>query len=147
MPGVLIFDPEDDTVGLSVGDDQAAGAYLDIENDALYLTDLNNIIQWEGDDVNNMQFTFRSSKLKFGRPVNLAAAMIDAESYNSVVFRLYAEVDGVNTLITTVGVTDDEPFRLPGGYLSNTYQVEILSTDRVTSCAVAQTIFELAPEE
>lgn len=147
MPGVIIFDPNDRTVGFSVGDDQAAGAYLDIENDALYLTDLSNIIQWEGDAVNNMTYTWRSGKIKTQRPVNMGAAMVDADSYNSVVFRLYAEVDGVSSLIDAIGVTDDEPFRLPGGYLSTVFEIEIISTDRVVAAAVGQSIYDLAAEE
>ncbi len=147
MPGVVIFDPEDGSVGLSVGDDQAAGVYLDIENDALYLTDLTNIIQWEGDEAANMTYTWRSGKVKFPRPVNVGAAVVDAESYASVIFRLYAEVDGVNTLVASEGVLDDEPFRLPGGYLSTLYQIEVISSDRITAIAIGQSLFDLAAEE
>ena len=44
-------------------------------------------------------------------------------------------------------VADDEPFRLPGGYLSSIYSVEIESTLPVTRFAVAENIFELAAEE
>jgi hypothetical protein len=145
--GVIIFDPDDRSVGFSVGDDQAAGAYLDIENDALYLTDLTNIIKWEGDAAANMTYTWRSGKIRSQAPINLAAAVVDAESYVSVVFRLYAEVDGVSSLITTVGVADDKPFRLPGGYLSNNFEIEIISTDRIASVAVGQSIIDLAAEE
>lgn len=145
--GVIIFDPNDQSVGFSVGDDQAAGAYLDIENDSLYLTDLSNIIKWEGDDAANMTFTWRSGKIRSQTPINMGAAVVDAESYTSLIFRLYAEVNGVSSLITSVGVADDEPFRLPGGYLSNNFEIEIISTDRVTAVAVGQSLIDLAAEE
>lgn len=147
MPGVIVFDPEDETVGFSVGDDQAAGVYLDIENDALYLSDLTNILQWEGDENANMTGTWRSGKIKLPRPVNMGAAVVDAQSYGSVVFKLYAEIQGVSTLIDSVGVNDDEPFRLPGGYTSTVFEVELISSDRIVSVAVAETVFELAGEE
>lgn len=56
-----------------------------------------------------------------------------------VTFRLYA--DGV--LKHTQTVTDDEPFRLPGGYLSNIYSVEIESALPVTRINVGESVFEL----
>lgn len=146
MPGVIIFDPNDQTVGFSLGDDQAAGVYLDIENDALYLTDLSNIIQWEGDDVNNLTYTWRSGKLRGPHPMNMGAAVVDAESYTSIVFKLFAEIEGVSTLIDSIGVLDDEPFRLPGGYLSHLFEIEIVSADRLTAVAVGQSVFDLASE-
>jgi len=146
MGGVIIFDPNDPEVGFSVGDDQAANAYLDVENDALYITDLTNIIKWEGDAATNMQYTWRSAKLRSKRHINMGAGLVDAESYDSLVFKLYAEVDGVVTLIASLGVEDAEPFRLPGGYLSSTYQIEIISTDRIHSVAIGQSVFDLESE-
>ena len=145
MSGVIIFDPNDEDIGLSLGDDEATGTYLDIETGKLYLTDLNNIIEWEGDSA-NMTYTWKSGRIRLSRRVNMGAGIVEANSYNSVIFKLYAEVNGTYTLIDSVGVTDDEPFRLPGGYLSNVYGFEIISTDRITSVAVAQNIFELASE-
>jgi len=146
MGGVIIFDPNDPEVGFSIGDDQAAGAYLDVENDTLYITDLTNIIEWEGDAANNMTYTWKSGKLRAKRHVNMGAALVDAESYDSVIFKLYADVDGTNTLITSVGVDDGDPFRLPGGYLSSTFQIEIISADRVHSVAIGQSIFDVESE-
>lgn len=146
MGGVIIFDPNDPEVGFSVGDDQAAGAYLDVENDALYITDLSNIIEWEGDSVNNMTYTWRSGKLRAKRRVNLGAGLVDAASYNSVIFKLYAEIDGTTTLIDSQGIDSDEPFRLPGGYLSSTFEIEIISTDRVHSVAVGQSLLDIESE-
>ncbi len=146
MGGVIIFDPNDPEVGFSVGDDQAAGAYLDVENDALYLTDLTNIIQWEGDASNNMTYTWRSGKLRSKRHVNLGAGLVDAESYDSVVLKLYAEIEGTVTLIDSVGVADAEPFRLPGGYLSSTFEIEIISTDRIYSVAIGESLLDLESE-
>jgi len=144
MPGVIIFDPSDNSIGFSLGDDQAAGVHLDIETDTLYITNLSNIIKWEGDAVNNMTYTWRSSRIRLPRKVNLGACMVEADSYTSVILKLYAEVDGVLTLITTVTVASSIPVRLPGGYLSNLYEIEVVSSDRVTGIAAAQSVFDLA---
>ncbi len=144
MPGVLIFDPSDSSIGFSLGDDQAAGVYLNIETDTLYITDLSNIIEWEGDADNNMTYTWRSGRIRLPRKVNLGAFMVEADSYVSVIVKLYAEVKGTLTLITTITVADNTPVRLPGGYLSNLYEIEVVSSDRVTGIAAAQSVFDLA---
>ena len=144
MPGVIIFDPDDDSIGLSVGDDQAAGVYLDIETDTLYLTDLSNIIEWEGDAASNMTYTWRSGRLRAAKKINLGGLMVEADSYDSLIVKLYAMLDNTLTLITTLTITSDEPVRIPGGYLSNLYEIEVVSTDRVTGITLGQSIFDLA---
>jgi len=144
MPGVIIFDPADNAIGFSLGDDQAAGVYLNIETDTLYITDLSNIIKWEGDAANNMTYTWRSGRVRLPRKVNLGVCMVEADSYTSVILKLYAVVDGTLTLITTITVADSTPVRLPGGYLANLYEVEVVSSDRITGIAVAQNVFDLA---
>lgn len=144
MPGVIIFDPSDNSIGFSLGDDQAAGVYLDIETDTLYLTNLSNIIEWEGDSDNNMTYTWRSGRVRLPRKVNLGAMTVEADSYASVIVKLYAEVEDAMTLITTITVTSSVPVRLPGGYLSNLYEIEVTSTDRITGIAAAQSVFDLA---
>lgn len=140
MPGVVIFNPSRDEVGFSTGDEQAAGVYLDIENDALYFTDTVNIYKWEGNAAALQTYTWRSAKLRFPQEVNMGAVLVEANSYVALTFKLYA--DGV--LITSLTVLDGEPIRLPGGYLSNVFEVELIGTDTVTGVSVAQNIFDLA---
>lgn len=140
MSGVIIFDPDDDTVGFSVGEDQAAGVFLDIEEDGLYFTDTANIYKWEGNTAAKHTYTWRSGRIRLPAKVNLAAVLIEAESYLSVIFKLYA--NGI--LITSLAVTNNQPQRLPGGYLSNLYDLEIISQDVVTGISVATNIFDLA---
>ncbi len=140
MPGAVIFNPDDPLEGLATTDEQAVGVFLDIEDDKLYFTDTVNIYEWEGNTGTNQEFTWRSGKIRLARLVNLGAAIVEADSYASITFKLYA--DGV--LVAQVGVSDGEPFRLPDGYLSNIYEIEIISTDVVTKVSAAENIFELA---
>jgi hypothetical protein len=140
MPGVIIFNPNRETVGFSVGDEQAAGVYLDIEADELFFSDTTNIYQWEGNTGTDQTYTWKSGKIRLPKKVNLGAAIVEADSYDSLTFKLYAD----GTLVTTVAVADGEPFRLPGGYLSNIIEVEVIGTDVVTGISVAENIFELA---
>lgn len=144
MPGVIVFDPEDQNAGFSVGNDQAAGVYTDIENDAMYLSDLSNIYLWNGDTTTNQIAVWKSGKLRLDRAINLGAVLIDAESYDSVSFKLWAELEGSMSLITTVTIADNDPVRLPGGYTSSVYEIQITTTDRVYSIAIGESVFDLA---
>lgn len=141
MAGLIIFDPDDEIVGLSTGDDVALNTYHDIESDTLYFTDGLNIYEWDADLANNQTYTWRSGVIRLPSPVNLGAALIEADDYGTsdITFRLYAD----GALIHTEVVADDEPFRLPGGYLSNLYEIEIEATLPVTRASVAESVFEL----
>jgi len=140
MPGVIIFDPKNPERGFSTGDEQAAGVYLDIENDAMYYSDTVNIYEWEGNAAATQTYTWKSGKIRLGKKVNLGAVIVEADSYVNITFNLYA--DGV--IKASIVITDGEPVRLPGGYLSNIYEVELIGTDVVTGISVAENIFELA---
>lgn len=141
MAGYIVFDPENSAVGLTTGDAVALNVFLDILTDTLYYTDGSEIFKWEGSDDSSLKtFVWKSAKHRFPKEVNLGAALVEAESYVSLTFRLFA--DGV--LKHTQTVTDGEPFRLPGGYLSNIYQVELTGTDTVNGVSIAETIFDLA---
>lgn len=144
MPGVIIFDPNDQNIGLSVGDDQANSVFLDIEEGKLYIADLSTIYEWEGDAATNMTYTWKSGKIRLPREVNMGAAMIEAESYDSITFKLFTVLAGVDTQITSVSVTSEVPFRLPGGHTGNVYWIEIISTDRISRVSVGQSVFDLA---
>ena len=142
MPGLIIFDPNDENIGFSVGDDQANSAFLDIEDSKLYIADLSNIYEWEG-AATNMTYTWRSSKIRLPKVVNLGAAMIEAESYTDTQFKLYAVIDGNDTLIATRTVINSDPFRLPGGYQANVYYIDVIGTNRISRVSVAQNVFDL----
>jgi len=141
VAGYFVFDANSEGVGLSTGDDLAVNVFLDIENDVLFFTDGSTIFQWEGGSASQI-YTWRSAKLRMPKLTNLGAALVEANSYSSVgiTFRLFA--DGV--LKHTQVVRDGEPFRLPGGYLSNIYEIELVGTDVVTGVSIAENIFDLA---
>ena len=140
MPGLIIFDPNRTEPALSTADDQATGAYLDIENDILYFTDTINIYEWEGNTALNQIVQWRSGKIRLPRKVNLGAVLVEANSYDDTTFKLYAD----EVLITTLPINSAEPVRLPGNYLSNLYEVEIVGTDVITGVSVGTSIFDLA---
>jgi len=144
MAGLVIISPNDENIGLSTGDELAVGVYHDIENDVMYFSDGSSIYQWEGDAGNQQQYTWKSGQIRLPKKVNLGAAIVEADSFTSLTFKLYADISGTMTLKHTQTVTSSEPFRLPGGYLSNIYEAEIVGTDVVTKLSVAENIWELA---
>lgn len=79
MAGVIIFDPNNPEVGLSVADDIAVNTHLDIESDTMYFTDGTTIREWEGDSVTRMTCTWKSGQVRLPNPVNLGAAIVEAE--------------------------------------------------------------------
>lgn len=139
-PGLIIFDPSDEAVGFSTGEDQAAGTFQDIKTDSLYFVDTVNIYAWEGNTALKQTYTWRSGKIRLNAKVNLGACLVEAETYVSTIFKLYA--DGI--LVTSLTILDGDPVRLPGGYLSNLYEIEIISQDKVSGVSAAQSIFELS---
>ncbi len=141
MAGYIVFDSDSPSVGLTTGDVFALNVFLDILTDTLYYTDGSDIFKWEGSDDNSLKtFVWKSAKHRFPKLVNLGAALVEADSYADLKFELFA--DGV--LKHTQTVVDGKPFRLPGGYLSNLYQVQLTGTDIVTGVSIAETIFDLA---
>lgn len=143
MPGVIIFDPDDPNAAFSVGNDQAAAVYTNIEADEMYLSDLSNILEWAGDSATKQTATWKSGRIRLPRPMNMGAVLVEAESYDQITFKLYAHLDSGMSLITTIAITDNDPVRLPGGYVSSLYQVELVTTDRITSLSVGESIFDV----
>ncbi len=144
MPGVIIFDPDDPNAAFSVGNDQAAAVYTNIEEDEMFLSDLSNILEWSGDSATQQTATWKSGYIRMPRPMNFGAVLIEAESYTSLTFKLYAHLDSGMSLITTLTISNNDPVRLPGGYVSSLFQVEIITKDRITSLSVGESIYDVA---
>jgi len=143
MSGYFVFKPENRGVGFSGGDEYALNVFLDILTDTLYYTDGSTIFEWEGGST-GLTYTWKSGRLRISHEANLGAAMVHADSYVDVVFKLYADVEGTMTLKHTETVASEKPFRLPGGYLSDTYEIELIGTDVVTGVSIAESVFDLA---
>ena len=144
MAGLIVVSPNEENIGFSTGDELAVGSFHDIENDVLYFTDGSTIFEWEGDDTSQQTYTWKSGQIRLAKNVNLGAALVEADSYSNLTFRLYARIGNAMVLKHTETVSDSEPFRLPGGYLANIYEVELEGTDSVTKFSVGENIWELA---
>jgi len=133
----FVFDPAN-PAGFYFLDFGFDAAYTDDLQDALYLLIGTDIRKWDSGTA--LTTKFRSKLFRSSRPIpTFACAEVMADSY-PVTFRLYAD----GTLRHTETVTAQNPFRLPGGFYAQSFQIEIESTNPVQSAAVAHSMEEIA---
>lgn len=144
MPGVVIIDPVEESAVFATGDDTAAAVYTDIEDDKMYLSDLSNILEWEGNTASNQTATWKSGRIILPKPINPGAVKVDAAAYTSILLYLYAERNGNMDLITTLSISSNEPERLPGGYTSNAFEFTLETTNRIYSVTFGESIYDLS---
>lgn len=142
--GGLIFDRAESL--LSFLDFYAGAAHVEPTGDALYL-----MIQEDGGPATvrawdagpeAMPFKWRSKEFRTSSPVNFASARVLAEHDPAapIIFRVYAD----GRLRREVAVSNDLPFRLPGGFRAKVWEIEIEGTVPVQAVLVATSTEELA---
>ena len=120
--------------------------FLDFGIDALHVDDLQDAL-FVLDGINIQKFDAGSPKTvtfkklyKMPKPTQgFACAEVVADAY-PVTFKLYAD----GNLKHTQTVTSSSPFRLPGGYYAETFQMEVSGSAAIQGLAVAHSMKELA---
>lgn len=115
----------------------ADAGYTDPRDGGLYLVLNDEIVRWDDDDANVLDYLWRSGTY-LTRPCNMAWGRVDAEDYpatadDSLVVKLYADGD----LKHTQQVTSNMPFPLPAGYLARRFEVEVSGTRTVRRVLMA----------
>ena len=93
---------------------------------------------WDGDGATQKTLIWRTHEIRHDNPINLGAGRVVADSY-PLTFRLFNE----GTLKLTLSVTDDEIFRLPGGFIGDSIEIELEHDDVIRSLYVAESIQEI----
>lgn len=132
----FVVDPSS-TTGMYFLDAGYEAMHFDELRDQLYVLDGVNVKKWDAGDP--MTVTAVSKTFKMPRPMNFGAAEVVADSY-PVTFKVWA--DGVLRHEKTV--TNQLPFRLPGGFSSMDWQLEITGSHAVQGVAMASNMQELA---
>jgi hypothetical protein len=155
----LVFDGVDGIIFKQDGDDFRIGQVTMIFPTALHIergtediyqaqgwADPSGRVLWRWDDpaALPMMATWRSKLCHMAREVNFAALQVHARAYHSpptqsLTVRVYA--DGALKLTATVA--NQDPIRMPGGFLARDWQVEITGNVEVQSVQLAETIDEL----
>lgn len=142
--GSFTYTPDRETGGqLITLDDTLTASFFDALHNRFYYTNGTAGIVYEWDDTTQPRQTaqWKSKVMVTPDYKNFGAAriMADFTAGKSITFRLYAD----KGLVFSTQVTDNKPFRLPTGYRSDTYEIEVLSDIRVRSIHMAETVFGL----
>lgn len=111
-------------------------AHTDPRTDTLYLAQDTNIVRF--DVGSNQTFNWRSKVFRVPFSINFGVGQVVADGY-PVTLRVYA--DGV--LKATKTVTDNNVFRLPGGFRATDWQFEVEAATRVTLAGISTSIEEM----
>ena len=138
--GGFIFDPANPNAGLVSFNQYFVAGHRDIVTDTLYLIDTNKVL-WKFDDnsASPLTYTWKSKRVTLDAPHCMLAARVLANSYASLVMKIYSD----NTLIHTQTVTSNKAFRLPRLGRAKVWQVEIIATDFVREVSISETVIEL----
>lgn len=113
-------------------------AHFDELQDQLYVLGGTNVGRWDAGAP--MTYTFKSKLFKLPKPTQaFAAAEVVADAY-PVTAKFYA--DGV--LKHTQTVANNNVFRLPGGFYTQTWQVELTGTNPIQGLAMASSMAEIS---
>ena len=132
--GGFIYDTQ--TGDFTLHDVNASAGYHNPATGTLSVVSDGQIKQWEGGSAKTA--IWKSKLFTMPYPHNLGAAQVFASAY-PVTLKLYA--DGV--LQHTQSVASLRPFRLPGGYLADKYEIEVSGTATITAVMVSSTVAEL----
>jgi len=99
----------------------------------------NTVGIWDADEANPFMLMWKSGRTVCEYPLNLGAARVIAGQY-PVTLKLWNDR---GTLVTTRAVTSSEVIRLPGGYLTSWFEVQVESTGEVHAVHLAETVEEL----
>jgi hypothetical protein len=164
--GAITFERDDKVGGFFVDHDYTftASWYDTLTNRLFYVTGTNgDIIEWDVKTQPNVTSRWKSKTIVTKDYINLGAARVVADyvdtttvwedtdevwevstelwnAADDIVFRLYVN----KQLIFTRNVTDSEVFRLPTGYKSDTFEVEVESDLRVRAIHLGNTPRSLA---
>lgn len=115
----------------------ATAGFHDPATGKLYLAIGSNIVQWDA-GATNLTYIWQSRPFQAVRPINMSCAQVLADAY-PVTFKLYAD----GSLKSTKTVTDDNPFRLPGGYRALEFAVRLEGTQNIYDVILAESMAEL----
>ena len=112
--------------------------HFDELQDQLYVLDGVNVQRWDAGTA--MTATFKSKLFRLPKPTQaFACAEVRADAY-PVTVKFYADA----VLKHTQTAADANPFRLPGGFYADTWQLEVTTTGAVQGVAMAHAMSELA---
>ena len=134
----FLFDPRGGKNAFVDLDFYATAGYNDRENDELYLV-IDGLLKKFTRGTSKRSYTWKSKQFYTNRPISPGVAKVDADSYNSLTFKLYAD----GSLKHTESVANSNPFRLPGGYRAKEFEIQLEGTDTINEVCVYESPQEI----
>lgn len=132
-------------IALDYGDYDIYNFWMDAANDAVYLlakyTDNNYYpLKMEGHGTTKLTYTWKSGIIETPKKINIPFAKIigDQSVGEPITFIFYA--DGVSKVGAGYSITDSEPFRLPSGFRSDEFEVQVSGTADIDSIWLMETL-------
>lgn len=134
----FIFDPRGQKNAFVNLDFYATAGFNDRENDELYLV-IGGVLKKFARSSSTRTYTWKSKEFYSNLPISPGVAKVSAESYNSLTFKLYAD----GSLKHTQTVTNNNLFRLPGGYKAKAFHIILEGTDPINEVCVYESPREI----
>ncbi len=134
----FLFDPRGQKNAFIDLDFYAHAGFNDRENDELYLV-IGGVLKKFARSTSTRSYSWKSREFYSNKPISPGVAKISAESYSDLTFKLYAD----GSLKHTQVVTNNNIFRLPGGYQAKSFYIIIEGTDAVNEVCVYESPREI----
>lgn len=139
----FLLDPRNPNSGIYFLSAGYETAYFDDYADAMFVLDGVNVKKWDA-GANFLTATFRSKVYRLERPVSFSCAKVVADAYPVTVKVLAADAGGAMVERLSRSVSSQAPFRLPTGFRSTDWQVEVVCSSAVLGAALATSMDDLA---
>ena len=135
----FIFDPRGGKNAFVNLNFYATAGFNDRENDELYLV-IDGTLKKFARGTTKRSYLWKSKEFFSNRPLSPGIAKVDAEAYNALTFKLFAD----GSLKHTQTVANSDPFRLPGGYRGKVFEIQLEGTDIINEVCVYESPQEIA---
>lgn len=138
----FIFDPRGETTSLVTFTAKVNAGYMDLSDGELYVVFKDPQGQWRRGHFDKgapLSLNWQSKVFLTETPVSFSVVRVEADAY-PVELELIA--DGVSRL--TVSVPDDEPLRLPGGFVARKWQFRVSGATTINRIGLWDSMAEVS---
>ena len=134
----FLFDPRGGKNAFVNLDFYATAGFNDREEDRLYLV-IDGVLKDFASNATRRTYSWKSKVFYSNRPISPGVAKVSADSYSSLTFKLFAD----GSLKHTQTVTNENIFRLPGGYQAKSFEIQLQGTDTINEVCVYESPQEI----
>jgi len=122
--------------GLVETDIYATAVYSDLVTGSLYLAVANNIVKWNAGT--SLTYTWKSKQFTHPNFVNFSWGQVLAKTY-PLTMKVYAD----NNLVSTTTVSSASAFRLPSGFKSRYWEIQLEGSAPILTALIAESMEDL----